>query len=157
MGPPVSAMAGTPALAAPMSCAGTVLSQPPTSTTASSGLERIISSTSIDMRLRYSIVVGFVSISLSEIVGNSSASPPAACTPRLTAATRVSKWRLQLTNSECELAIPITGRPEMARSVSPSERSAVRCRKPKRSFGANHRLLRSITGASRLAVIGRSR
>ena len=38
--------------AAPMSCAGTVLSQPPTSTTASIGWARIISSTSIDMRLR---------------------------------------------------------------------------------------------------------
>ena len=36
-GPPVSMIAGTPALAAPISCAGTVLSQPPSSTTASSG------------------------------------------------------------------------------------------------------------------------
>ena len=51
-GPPVSAIAGTSALAAPISCAGTVLSQPPSSTTASSGYERIDSSTSIDMRLR---------------------------------------------------------------------------------------------------------
>ena len=41
-----------------MSCAGTVLSQPPTSTTASIGWARTISSTSIDMRLRYSMLVG---------------------------------------------------------------------------------------------------
>ena len=36
-GPPVTMIAGTSALAAPISCAGTVLSQPPSSTTASSG------------------------------------------------------------------------------------------------------------------------
>ena len=41
-----------------MSWAGTVLSQPPTSTTASSGCARIISSTSIDMRLRNIMLVG---------------------------------------------------------------------------------------------------
>ena len=157
MGPPVRAMAGTPALAAPMSCAGTVLSHPPTSTTASSGLERIISSTSIDMRFRYSIVVGFVSISLSEMVGNSKGSPPAWCTPRLTASISSPKWRLQLTSSECELAMPITGRPEIEASENPSDRSAVRCRKPKRSRGANQRALRSVTGTSRLAAIGYSR
>jgi hypothetical protein len=40
------------ALAAPISCAGTVLSQPPTSTTESIGCARTISSTSIDIRLR---------------------------------------------------------------------------------------------------------
>src|SRR2546422_2609934 len=43
---------------APISCAGTVLSQPPTSTTASIGCARIISSTSIDIRLRNIIEVG---------------------------------------------------------------------------------------------------
>ena len=35
--PPVSMIAGTSALAAPISCAGCVLSQPPISTTASNG------------------------------------------------------------------------------------------------------------------------
>ena len=51
-GPPVSMIAGTPALAAPISWAGTVLSQPASRTTASSGLARIVSSTSIAIRLR---------------------------------------------------------------------------------------------------------
>ncbi len=51
-GPPVSMIAGTSALAAPSSCAGTVLSQPAISTTASSGWARIDSSTSIAIRLR---------------------------------------------------------------------------------------------------------
>ena len=58
IGPATSWIAGTPADAAPMSCAGTVLSQPPTSTTASIGWARIISSTSIDIRLRNIMLVG---------------------------------------------------------------------------------------------------
>jgi hypothetical protein len=43
------------------------------------------SSTSIAIRLRNSIVVGFISTSPSEIVGNSSGNPPADSTPRFTA------------------------------------------------------------------------
>ena len=68
-GPPVIMMAGTSTLAAPISCAGTVLSQPPISTTASIGLARIVSSTSIAIRLRNIIVVGFMNGSPSEMVG----------------------------------------------------------------------------------------
>ena len=52
IGPATSWIAGTSAETAPISCAGTVLSQPPTSTTASIGWARIISSTSIAIRLR---------------------------------------------------------------------------------------------------------
>ena len=52
IGPVTSWMAGRLAEAAPMSCAGTVLSQPPTSTTASIGCAPIISSVSMAMRLR---------------------------------------------------------------------------------------------------------
>lgn len=52
MGPPVRTIAGTPALAAPISAAGVVLSQPVSSTTASIGLARICSSISIAARLR---------------------------------------------------------------------------------------------------------
>ena len=52
IGPVTSWIAGTPADAAPISCAGTVLSQPPTSTTASMGWAVIISSVSMAMRLR---------------------------------------------------------------------------------------------------------
>ena len=51
-GPPVSMMAGTLALAAPIICAGVVLSQLPSSTTPSSGWARIISSVSMAIRLR---------------------------------------------------------------------------------------------------------
>ena len=60
---------GRSALAAPMSSAGTVLSQPPISTTASSGWARSITSTSIAMRLRANIAVGDVNISPSEMTG----------------------------------------------------------------------------------------
>ncbi len=58
MGPTGSTTAGTSALTAAISCAGTVLSQPPMSTTASIGWARIISSVSIAMRLRSSMLVG---------------------------------------------------------------------------------------------------
>ena len=58
IGPPTSWIAGRSADAAPINCAGTVLSQPPTSTTASIGWARIISSTSIAIRLRNIMLVG---------------------------------------------------------------------------------------------------
>ena len=58
IGPVTSWIAGRPADAAPMSCAGTVLSQPPISTTASIGWAAIISSVSIAIRLRYIMLVG---------------------------------------------------------------------------------------------------
>ena len=68
---------GQSAETAPISCAGTVLSQPPISTHASMGCARIISSTSIDMRLRNMRLVGLRKISPSEMVGKSSGKPPA--------------------------------------------------------------------------------
>src|ERR1700694_4387274 len=80
--------AGRPAETAPMSCAGTVLSQPPMSTTASMGCARIISSVSIDMRLRYLRLVGSRKTSPSEMVGNSTGSAPGAKTPGLNASRR---------------------------------------------------------------------
>ena len=89
-------MAGMSALAAPISCAGVVLSQPHSSTTPSSGLARIDSSTSIAIRLRNSMVVGRMNISPSEMVGNSSGNPPAAHTPRFTASA---------TSRRCEVAV----------------------------------------------------
>ena len=85
MGPVTSMIAGVLALAAPMSSAGTVLSQPPISTTASMGCARIISSVSMDMRLRRYMLVGCENDSCSEIIGNSIGSPPASMTPRFTA------------------------------------------------------------------------
>ena len=81
----ISWMAGSPAEAAPINWAGTVLSQPPISTTASIGWARIISSVSIDMRLRRYMLVGAAKLSWMEMVGNSIGKPPASKMPRLSA------------------------------------------------------------------------
>ena len=80
-------MAGTSALAAAINCAGTVLSQPPTMMQASMGNARIISSVSMDIRLRRYMLVGNENDSCKEIVGNSIGRPPANITPRLSAST----------------------------------------------------------------------
>jgi len=69
MEPVMSWMAGMPAEAAPINCAGTVLSQPPMSTTASMGWARIISSVSMAMRLRRYMLVGAAKLSWREMVG----------------------------------------------------------------------------------------
>ena len=107
---------GRSTLAAPISWAGVVLSQPHRSTTPSSGLARSDSSTSIDMRLRQSIVVGFIIASPSDIVGNSSGSPPASQTPRLTCSATIRRCALQVVSSLHELQMPITGRPSKTSS-----------------------------------------
>ncbi len=78
IGPPETPMVGRSTLAAPISRDGVVLSQPISSTTPSIGLARIDSSTSMDARLRYSIAVGRISVSPSDITGNSSGKPPAS-------------------------------------------------------------------------------
>ncbi len=83
--PVTSWMQGTPAEAAPINCAGTVLSQPPISTTASIGCARTISSVSIDMRLRRYMLVGCEKLSWIEIVGKSIGSAPESWMPRFTA------------------------------------------------------------------------
>ena len=85
MEPVISWMAGMLAEAAPINCAGTVLSQPPISTTASIGCARIISSVSMDIRLRRYMLVGAAKLSCTEMVGKTIGSPPASITPRLTA------------------------------------------------------------------------
>ncbi len=87
MDPVTSWIAGMPADAAPISWAGTVLSQPPISTTASIGCARIISSVSMDMRLRRYMLVGAAKLSWMEIVGKAIGRPPASMTPRRTAST----------------------------------------------------------------------
>ncbi len=58
IGPLTTEMAGMPALAAAISWAGTVLSQPPIRTTASIGCALIISSVSIAIMLRRNMLVG---------------------------------------------------------------------------------------------------
>ena len=95
MAPVTSWIAGTLAEAAPISCAGTVLSQPPISTTASIGWARIISSVSMAMRLRRYMLVGCAKLSCSEIVGKSMGKAPCSMTPRFTASTRSGTLRWQ--------------------------------------------------------------
>ena len=85
MGPTGTTTAGMPALAAPMICAGRVLSQPPTSTAASIGWARSISSVSIAIRLRRYMEVGWEKDSWMEMVGKRIGRPPASITPRLDA------------------------------------------------------------------------
>ena len=70
---------------APINWAGTVLSQPPTSTTASIGWARIISSVSIAIKLRRYIEVGNAKLSAIEMVGNTIGIAPVSITPRFTA------------------------------------------------------------------------
>ena len=100
------------------------------------------SSTSIAMRLRKSIALGFMRFSPSEIVGNSSGSPPACRTPRLAASASPRKCRLQLTSSDHELQMPITGRPSSAAREMPSAWIEARWMKPARSLAPNQRALR---------------
>ncbi len=111
IGPPETAIAGRSTLAAPISSAGVVLSQPTSSTMPSSGLPRIDSSTSMLARLRYSIAVGLSSVSPSDMTGNSSGKPPASSTPALTCSAMTRKWVLQGVSSDQVLQMPITGRP----------------------------------------------
>ena len=85
IGPVGRKIAGTSLLAAAISCAGSVLSQPPISTTASIGWARIISSVSIAIRLRRYIEVGEAKLSWIEMVGKTIGSAPASITPRLVA------------------------------------------------------------------------
>ncbi len=71
IGPPVTTIVGISQLAAPINSAGVVLSQPTSSTTASIGLPRIASSTSMLARLRVNIAVGRKLDSPLENTGNS--------------------------------------------------------------------------------------
>src|SRR5256885_11703131 len=100
------------------------------------------SSTSIAMRFRKSIAVGFMRISPGEMVGNARGKPPGLQTPRLTASATCLRCALQWVSSDQELAIPITGRPSKARSLKPSARRYARCISPSRVRGPNQLRLR---------------
>ena len=78
MGPPLTPMVGKSTLAAPMMSEGVVLSQPMSSTTPSMGLPRMLSSTSMLAKLRYSMAVGRNKVSPNDITGNSKGKPPAS-------------------------------------------------------------------------------
>ena len=127
IGPVTSWIAGTSAEAAPISCAGTVLSHPPIRTTASIGCARIISSVSIAIRLRNIMLVGARKTSPSEIVGKGRGSAPAASTPRATASTSSGISRWQLLKPEGVIAMPTTG-PSSRRGETPVERAKERLR-----------------------------
>ena len=92
------------------------------------GALRIVSSTSIAIRLRRYIVVGAVNSSLSEIVGNSSGRPPASDTPRFTATATSNRATLQGLSSDHELQIPMTGRRPTSSAPHPAPRSHARRR-----------------------------
>src|SRR5437868_260315 len=85
MGPTGMTTVGRSALMAAMICAGSVLSQPPITTTASIGWARIISSVSMAIRLRTYIDVGCEKLSAIEMVGNTIGIAPDSITPRFTA------------------------------------------------------------------------
>ena len=121
-----------------MIIAGVVLSQPQSRTTPSRGFARMHSSTSIDIKLRNIIAVGFIRTSPSEITGNSRGNPPAIRTPRLTASATWRRWLLQLFSSLQLLAMPITGRLSKTASEKPSAFSQARWMKPSWPVRPNH-------------------
>ena len=94
IGPPGTTTAGRSTDAAAISSDGMVLSQPPSSTTPSTGLARSISSVAIAAMLRQSMAVGLTSVSPSETTGRFIGTPPASQTPCLT---------LAATSLRCEL------------------------------------------------------
>jgi hypothetical protein len=110
IGPVTSTIEGTLALAAPISNAGTVLSQPPISTAASTGWPRSISSESVAIRLRRYMLVGWAKDSCSVITGNSTGSPPASITPRFTASISSGTLRWQALKPLKVLVMPMIGR-----------------------------------------------
>ena len=103
-------MAGMSALIAPISSAGMVLSQPPISTTESSGRLATISSTSIAIRLRSSKEDGPANASCREMVGKMKGSPPASRTPFATASATCGAVLWQGLKSEAVERTPTIGR-----------------------------------------------
>ena len=114
IGPPGTTTAGRSTEAAAMSSAGMVLSQPPSSTSPSTGLARNISSAAIAAMLRQSIAVGRTSVSPSDTTGRFSGMPPASYTPCLTLSATSLRWALQGVRSDAVLAIAMCGRPSNA-------------------------------------------
>jgi hypothetical protein len=119
IGPPGTTTAGRSTDAAAMSNAGIVLSQPPSSTTPSTGLARIISSIDIAARLRQSIAVGRTLVSPRLMTGRTWGTPPASQTPAATLRATSSRCRLHGVRSEAVLAMAICGRPSKAEPGRP--------------------------------------
>ena len=138
IGPPEITMVGRSTLAAPITSDGVVLSQPQSSTTASIGLARIDSSTSIEARFLRNIAVGRRFDSPSEVTGNSSGKPPASSTPRRTCSAITRKCALQGVSSDQVLQMPMTGRPSNMCDGMAWFRIQLRWTKPSLSFFPNH-------------------
>src|SRR5688572_19579715 len=109
MGPPDTTIVGMFTLHAPITREGVVLSHPHNNTTPSTGFARIDSSTSMLTRFLYSMAVGLIRVSPSDITGNSTGNPPASEMPRLTDSASSRKWPLHGVSSDQVLQIPITG------------------------------------------------
>ena len=114
IGPPGTTTAGRSTDAAAISSEGMVLSQPPSSTTPSTGLARSISSVAIAAMLRQSIAVGLTSVSPSETTGRFIGTPPASQTPCLTLSATSFRCELHGARSEAVFAIAMCGRPSKA-------------------------------------------
>ena len=115
IGPPGTTTAGMSTLAAAMSRDGMVLSQPPSSTTPSTGLARSISSVLIAAMLRQSIAVGRTLVSPRDTTGSSWGTPPASRIPFFTNWATPVRCALQGVRSLAVLAIAICGRPGTSR------------------------------------------
>src|SRR5690349_20360475 len=146
IGPPLTAMAGTSQLAAPINSAGVVLSQPTSSTTPSIGLPRIDSSTSMLARLRVNMAVGRRFDSPLENTGNSTGNPPASMMPRRTWSASLRKCALHGVSSDHVLQMPMTGLPRNSWSGIPWFFIQLRYMKPFLSAVPNHAADLSLTG-----------
>ncbi len=153
MGPPLTAIAGTSQLAAPISSAGVVLSQPTSSTTPSIGLPRIDSSTSMLARLRVNIAVGRRFDSPLENTGNSTGKPPASKMPRRTCSASLRKCALQGVSSDQVLQMPMTGLPWNSWSGMPWFFIQLRYMKPFLSAVPNQAADRSLTGGCDIGLL----
>jgi hypothetical protein len=145
IGPPLTTMVGRSTLAAPIKSAGVVLSQPTSSTTASTGLPRSDSSTSMLARLRVSMAVGRRLLSPLENTGNSTGQPPASRMPFLTCSASLRKCALQGVSSLQVLQMPMTGLPWNSWSGMPWFFIQLRYMKPFLSWVPNHSAERSLT------------
>ena len=132
-------MVGRSQLAAPISSAGVVLSQPTSSTTPSIGLPRIDSSTSIEARLRRQhrgrAEVRFAERHDREL-DREAAGLEHAAPDVLRDASR--KWALQGVSSDQVLQMPMTGRPSNTCDGMPWFLIQLRWMKPSLSFFPNH-------------------
>ena len=121
-------MVGRSQLAAPISSAGVVLSQPTSSTTPSIGLPRIDSSTSMLARLRNSMAVGRrLRSRRATSPGIRAGSRRPRSTPRFTCSAISRKCALQGVSSDQVLQMPMTGRPSKRSAGRPWFFIQLRC------------------------------